>query len=110
MHDRHQILHHFPLRRKALLVDYGDLAVSLGRQMFEQIEAEPHQAVLVSNDNMFYFPLQDSIKQFKKFLSPEIHAAADLLDPVVNCNPGHPDKKFPWPELERPGPSFGKHC
>ncbi len=37
---------------------------------------------------MFYFPLQDSIKQFKKFLSPEIHAAADLLDPVVNGNPG----------------------
>ena len=36
---------------------------------------------------MFYFPLQDSINQFKEFLAPEIHAAADLLDPVVNGNP-----------------------
>lgn len=99
MHDRHQVLRHFPLRRKALLVDHGDLAVSLGRQMFEQIEAEPHQAVLVRNNNMFYFPLQDSIKQFKKFLSPEIHAAADLLDPVVNGNPGTQTKSFHGPNL-----------
>ena len=84
MNDGHQVLNHFALRRKSLLVRDGDLAAIFLSQMLEKVEAKAHQTILVSNDDMFHFTSRDSIDKMEKLRPFEVHAAADFFNPLVN--------------------------
>ena len=86
MNDGHQVLNHFALRRKGLLVRDGDLAAIFMSQVLEKVEAKAHQTILVRNYYMFYFTSRDSIDKVKKLWPFEIHAAADFFNPLVNGN------------------------
>ena len=84
MNDGHQVLNHFALRRKGLLVRDGGLAAIFMSQVLEKVEAKAHQTILVGNYYMFYFTSRDSIDKVKKLWPFEIHAAADFFNPLVN--------------------------
>ena len=86
MNDGHQVLNHFALRRKSLLVRDGDLAAIFLSQMLEKVEAKAHQTIFVSNDDMFHFTSRDSIDKMEKLRPFEVHAAADFFNPLVNGN------------------------
>lgn len=52
MHNREQVLHHLLFGGERLGVHHHDLAPMVGAELLEELEAEAHQAVLVSDHDL----------------------------------------------------------
>ena len=52
--------------------------------MFDHLETETAQAILVGDNKPFDATQYDHIQQLQKVTAPEIQAAANLFDPLVD--------------------------
>ncbi len=82
MHDRHQIFDHLALGREPLIVEHQDLAPVPGREAVEPWISEAGEPVPVRDDEVTGLAPFDPIHEVEELRTPEVQAAADLLDPA----------------------------
>ena len=80
MHDGHHVLHHFLLRREALLVQHQQFAATEMRHVLEPLVPEPRQTVPMCQHQSSNLTSSDGVSQLQKMPPLEIEPATDLFD------------------------------
>ena len=76
----HQVLHHFLLRRKPLLVQHYHFTSLLLCVPLKPLKPEPRQPVTVSKHLRFHLPHPDIVHENEKLLAVKIETAAYFLN------------------------------
>jgi len=85
VNDRLQILNQLLLWRELHLVEHKQFGMVLGTKALEPREPQPHQPILVRDDEMRNLLGLDAIHQGDEFCSFEIEARTNFLDKFDVC-------------------------